>query len=91
MTRRTLSLRAWGDVFGHIRSVRIPVKHLVTLEPSISEDQTAEMQKENVQLVVLLALHETFTAKQRGWLWTVRAFIDETKRRQNDQPTTKSR
>lgn len=85
LAAKTTCKDRWRQILNE--AVRIPVKHLVTLEPSISEHQTAEMQKECVQLVVPFALHETFTAKQREWLWTVRAFIDEAKRRQNDQST----
>lgn len=63
-------------------AARIEQKHLITLEPSISENQTAEMRSERVQLVVPLALHETYTSAQRLWLMNVSTFIDLVKTRQ---------
>lgn len=53
---------------------RISSKHLLTLETGISEHQTGEMQSQRVQLVLPRALHETYSAAQRGWLWDVRGF-----------------
>lgn len=50
---------------------RITNKHLLTLEPSISTNQTDEMQQRRLQLVLPRALHETFTKAQRGWLMPV--------------------
>lgn len=55
---------------------RIPHKHLLTLEPSISENQTAEMQDENIQLVLPQGLHNTYTPKQQQWLMDVGGFLD---------------
>ena len=55
---------------------RIPHKHLLTLEPSISENQTAEMQDENIQLVLPQGLHNTYTQKQQQWLMDVGGFLD---------------
>ena len=54
----------------------IPHKHLLTLEPSISENQTAEMQDENIQLVLPQGLHNTYTPKQQQWLMDVGGFLD---------------
>ena len=46
---------------------RISPKHLLTLEPAISEAQTSEMQASQLQLVLPAALHETYRApKSRG-------------------------
>ncbi|MCH2238309.1 MAG: restriction endonuclease [Blastomonas sp.] len=50
---------------------RIADKHLLTLEPSISTNQTDEMQQRRLQLVLPRGLHETFTASQQGWLMPV--------------------
>lgn len=50
---------------------RITNKHLLTLEPSISSNQTNEMQQRHLQLVVPLGLHETYTVAQRKWLMPV--------------------
>jgi len=53
---------------------RIPEKHLLTLEPSISVSQTAEMTAKGVRLVLPLALHETYSRSQQTALLTVRNF-----------------
>jgi len=45
-------------------------KHLLTLEPSISINQTNEMQSRRLQLVIPLKLHNTFSSAQREWLWS---------------------
>lgn len=54
---------------------RIPTKHLATLQPAISADQTTEMAALNVQLVIPKGLHLSYTDAQRDWLWTLRDFI----------------
>ena len=54
---------------------KIPAKHLLTLEPSISAQQTGQMQNSNLQLVVPEPIHGTYGEGQRGWLWTLRGFI----------------
>jgi EcoRII C terminal len=60
---------------------RIKNKHLLTLEPGISENQTNEMQARKLQLVLPKQLHSTYTAKQQGWLFSVQAFIDLVQKR----------
>lgn len=50
---------------------RIADKHLLTLEPSISTNQTDEMQQRRLQLVLPRGLHETFTKAQQDWLMPV--------------------
>ncbi|HKL86654.1 MAG TPA: type II restriction endonuclease [Treponemataceae bacterium] len=54
---------------------RIPVKHLLTLQSSISNEQTSEMKRQNVQLIVPANLHVSYTDLQRQWLWTLQDFI----------------
>ncbi|EAA6843845.1 hypothetical protein DRX19_23085 [Salmonella enterica subsp. enterica] len=46
-------------------AVRIPDKHLLTLEPSISENQTNEMKSEQVQPVIPQGLHSSYTLAQQ--------------------------
>lgn len=58
---------------------RVQNKHLITLEHAISESQTAQMKNHGVQLVVPLALHKTYTAKQASWLMSFYDFIVEIK------------
>ena len=63
----------WRQVLSEAQ--RIPNKHLLTLEPGISENQTLEMQVNNLQLVLPAGLHETYRDTQRDWLMNVRDFI----------------
>ncbi|MHB1516339.1 MAG: type II restriction endonuclease [Acidiferrobacteraceae bacterium] len=61
---------------------RIPEKHLVTLEPGISESQTAEMQNKRLRLVVPAGIHASYTELQRHWLLRVSDFIGLVRSRQ---------
>lgn len=58
---------------------KITTKHLLTLEPGISESQTAEMQRSRLQLVLPRSLHATYSARQRTWLMDVVGFIGAVK------------
>lgn len=61
---------------------RIPNKHLLTLQPAISEDQTAEMRAERLQLVIPAGLHsQGFTREQQEWLIGLKDFIGEVRHR----------
>lgn len=82
LASKTTSKDRWRQILNE--AARIPVKHLITLEPSISENQTAEMQSEQVQLVIPAPLHDTYTAVQQAWLLDVSDFIGLTKARQVD-------
>jgi hypothetical protein len=55
---------------------RITPKHLLTLEPAISEKQTSQMQETEVCLVVPRPLHKHYTAHQRSSLLDVAGFIE---------------
>lgn len=55
---------------------RIQRKHLLTLEPSISESQTISMQSRKLQLVLPESLHTTYTETQQQWLMPVHGFIE---------------
>ncbi len=57
-------------------AVRIPEKHLCTLESGISTDQTDEMQVQQVRLVIPATLHVTYTAQQRQTLMSLNEFAD---------------
>lgn len=61
---------------------RIKHKHVLTLEPSISEEQTNGMIKESVQLVLPASLHNTYTSKQQAWIWSMKDFIALVRERQ---------
>ncbi len=62
---------------------RISRKHLLTLEPSISENQTDEMTSHELSLVVPDAIHGSYSARQRQTLLTVNDFLDLVKSRQS--------
>lgn len=54
---------------------RITDKHLLTLEPAISREQTTEMREHRLQLVLPAPLHATFQRSQRDWLMNLRDFL----------------
>ena len=71
----------WRQVLSE--ATRIETKHLFTLEPGISQNQTDEMQAKCLQLVIPLGLHETYRQPQREWLLNVADFITLIKDRQS--------
>ncbi|MGH9322079.1 MAG: type II restriction endonuclease [Vicinamibacteria bacterium] len=64
----------WRQVLSEAE--RIPEKHLITLEPGISEGQTNEMRASGLRLVVPAGLHDTYSAPQRAWLLTLEGFLE---------------
>jgi hypothetical protein len=54
---------------------RIPKKHLLTLAPRLSLNQTTQMRAASVQLVIPENLHETYKEQQRKQLITLACFI----------------
>lgn len=61
---------------------RIESKHLLTLQPGISEDQTNEMKAERIQLVIPQGLHgQGFSETQQDWLLNVAEFLGELRAR----------
>jgi hypothetical protein len=70
----------WRQVLSEAQ--RIPNKHLLTLEPGISENQTDEMQAKHLQLVLPARLHATYRESQRSWLFSVEDFLAVVKDRQ---------
>ncbi|MEZ8774367.1 type II restriction endonuclease [Vibrio sp. 10N.247.310.17] len=67
----------WRQVLAEAE--RIEHKHLITMEPAISEHQTNQMRDKNLQLVVPEDLHQHYLPGQAEWLMTFREFIDEVK------------
>ena len=63
----------WRQVLSEAN--RIKTKHLLTLEPGISENQTSEMQAKLLQLVLPKKLHETFKPAQRRKLMELKDFV----------------
>lgn len=70
----------WRQVLAEAE--KISRKHLLTLEPGISEPQTDQMEASSLQLVVPAPVHGSYTEAQRGWLWSVGDFISEVRGRQ---------
>jgi len=64
----------WRQVLSEAE--RIQHKHLLTLEPSISKNQTDEMQARQLQLVLPEQIHGTYTQAQQQWLMPVHAFLE---------------
>lgn len=71
----------WRQVLSEAE--RIPDKHLLTLEPGISENQTDEMHAKRLRLVVPERLHATYRSTQREWLMTLASFLAVVRERQN--------
>lgn len=63
----------WRQVLSEAK--RIKNKHLFTLEPSISENQTAEMQANLLQLVVPKKIHASYKSTQQRWLMSLSNFV----------------
>lgn len=70
----------WRQVLSE--AARIPEKHLITLEPGISENQTNEMVANRLQLILPRGLHDTYRGDQRQWLMDVEGFISLVKERE---------
>ncbi|MEQ8783986.1 MAG: type II restriction endonuclease [Roseibium album] len=72
----------WRQVLAEAE--RIDRKHLLTLEPAISEYQTEQMKGVNLQLVLPKRLHQSYRESQRKWLMTISDFIDLVHKRQKN-------
>lgn len=70
----------WRQVL--TEAARIPDKHLCTLEPAISKDQTDEMQRNRLTLVLPQTLHSTYTTEQQQVIMTVTEFVEFVRMRQ---------
>lgn len=71
----------WRQVLSE--AARIDEKHLFTLEPAISRNQTNEMVSNNLRLVIPEGIHHTYNPEQKKWLLNLAEFIDMIKFRQN--------
>lgn len=67
----------WRQVLSEAE--KIDNKHLLTLQPSISENQTEEMQSFDLQLVIPEPIHATYKSNQQKWLFSLKSFIELTK------------
>ncbi|MBZ2168292.1 type II restriction endonuclease [Marinobacter sp. F4216] len=59
---------------------RIECKHLFTLQPKISSNQTDEMIDSKLQLVVPRSIHDTYSEAQKSWLWDLEQFLEKIKK-----------
>jgi hypothetical protein len=62
---------------------RIDRKHLITLQMSISENQTDEMIAQKLQLVIPRSIFSTYTESQQSQLISLTDFIEHVTERQN--------
>lgn len=62
---------------------RIPHKHLLTLEPAVSVNQTNEMRAKSLQLIIPAPLHYSYQAAQREWLMDLGEFVSAAKSKQS--------
>ncbi|MDZ4755426.1 MAG: type II restriction endonuclease [Phycisphaerae bacterium] len=72
---KTTCKERWTQILPE--AARIRRKHLLTLEPAISQDQTQRMKELHVQLVVPRETHGSYTGEQRAWLFDVRQLVEE--------------
>lgn len=70
----------WRQVLNE--ASRIQKKHLLTLQPHISEHQTAEMDQANLSLVLPSMLHENYSMHQQGTLMNLAEFMELVQKRQ---------
>ena len=70
----------WRQVLSE--ASKIPEKHLLTLEPSISERQTDQMISSKLQLLVPQPIQDTYTDDQQAWLLNLDDFIRDVKNRE---------
>jgi hypothetical protein len=68
----------WRQVLAEAK--RIPQKHLITLEPSISQDQTDEMVSKKLQLVLPKSILPSYSKKQQSVLMTFGDFVSLVKK-----------
>ena len=70
----------WRQVLSE--ASKIPEKHLLTLEPGISERQTDQMISSRLQLLVPQPIQDTYTDNQQAWLLTLDDFIRDVRNRE---------
>jgi hypothetical protein len=78
----------WRQVLSEAK--RISLKHLITLEPGISKDQTDEMHQDNLQLVLPKSLHSSYDDDQKKQIISFEVFLNEVKdiERRHARPTS---
>jgi len=77
---KTTAKDRWRQVLSE--AAKIENKHLITLEPAISRNQTDDMIANNLQLVIPRPLFPTYSVEQQRQLLTVREFIEMINKKQ---------
>ncbi len=77
---KTSAKDRWRQILSE--AARIKNKHLITLEPSISKNQTDEMFAENLQLIIPAGIMDTYSNDQQKQLLTLQGFIDQVNHKQ---------
>lgn len=75
LATKTTCKDRWRQILNE--ASRIPVKHLLTLQEGVSENQFREMTEAGVRLVVPQRLHETYPQAVRPHLITLESFIGD--------------
>lgn len=70
---KTTAKDRWRQVLSE--ADRIPEKHLITLEPSISKNQTEEMRAQNLQLVIPKSIIPSYQKEQQEQIINLADFI----------------
>jgi hypothetical protein len=70
---KTTCKERWRQVLSE--AYRVEIKHLITLEPSVSEPQTEEMKASRLQLVVPLPFQTGYSENQIDWILSFKEFI----------------
>lgn len=78
---KTTAKDRWRQVLSE--ADRIKLKHLITLQPAISKNQTDEMKSQNLQLIVPASLRSSYTAEQQKEIILVSDFIHLVKSKQS--------
>jgi hypothetical protein len=64
----------WSQIL--LEADRIREKHLCTLEPAISKDQTEEIRSNDIWLVIPSAIQATYAPQQRAYIWSLNEFLE---------------
>ncbi len=84
LAAKTTCKDRWRQVINE--ADRIPVKHLFTLQQSISKNQLQEMADERVQLVVPEKYIDHYPAEYQKSIWNLQTFINFVRKKQDETP-----
>lgn len=77
---KTTAKDRWRQILSE--ADKIPNKHLITLQPAITQNQTEEMRSQNLQLVIPKPIFPTYTVFQQEHLMDLSDFIGLVSNRQ---------